>query len=104
MYMDKEALDRAAEALRQLAEAVAQAAQTLDEIVKKAIEEIRKQCAKQEKTIPPRRTVSRARLPAIRRWWISYKARDCLPCIILKSGGKSTCQRKRSAFLIPSLP
>ena len=53
---------------------------------------------------PPRSTVSRARSPAVRRWWINYKARDKLPCISLKSGGKRKCQRKRSAYRTQCLP
>lgn len=53
---------------------------------------------------PPRSTVSRARSPAVRRWWINYKARDKLPRNSLKSGGKRKCQRKRSAYRTQCLP
>lgn len=58
---------------------------------------------KPDRQIPPRRTSSRARSPAVRRWWINYKARDKLPCKSLKSGGKRKCQRKKSASRMPFL-
>ena len=44
--------------------------------------------------VPPRRIASRARSLFLRRHWINYRARDKLPCISLKSGGKRKCQKK----------
>ena len=102
-----EAMEELARAFGELVAAVWKAAEQLTRLAREArkefdtgwLLEIRPRAPS-----VPRRTVSRARSPAIRRWWIHYKPRDCLPCIILKLGGRSSCQRKRSAFLIRSLP
>lgn len=86
------------EAFTELQRIAREAAEALQQIVESAKRDMEKQPLFRERKIPPRRAVSRACSPFLRRYWINYRARDKLPCISLKSGGKRKCQRKRSAY------
>lgn len=101
--LDTDKMQDFADALNELAKAMKKAVETLQKFCGVTDEAEGQALAIQppiirKKQIPPRSTVSRARSPAVRRWWINYKARDKLPRNSLESGGKRKCQRKRSAY------
>ena len=78
----EEALKRLAEALLDINEQLKQLAAAARE----KTEDERLIYYERERLIPPR-SVSRARSPDIRHYWINYRARDKVPQKRLKSGG-----------------
>lgn len=77
------------EALKRLTEALLDINERLEQLADAArgkLEDERLIYYERERLIPPR-SVSRARSPDIRRYWINYRARDKVPQKRLKSGG-----------------
>ena len=72
------------EALKELARLFNEVAESLQEIAEHAMKEAEKLPVERERIIPPRRTVSRARSPFLRRYWINHRARDKLAHTSLK--------------------